>query len=329
MYTLQVIYNGQVQKTTTYQTLPGDTLERNLVIATGGDVGANEHSKTLTNVLGDHNVDVIMVGGDIAYDNGLRSCYYCIDLFLRLFDPVNERLGRLVPFVISLGNHDLGFNSYGTAEFDHTKNLYYAYFPQHSTVDSNGNLLNEVPDIADRRPYSYHVIGNTVHTRLDSGYTMYYDGVQANFISEVAEKYHNLVKMATFHVPMYPVCLGSTEDPRTVTEAKEYWGELFQKYNFSSVFENHVHLYKKTHPMLDGEANPGGRGVTYFGDGNWGSSPYICDFDGNSTGIMEAYSTSRHVWLINVTQDVLSHYAVNENNEIFDKVYDFNVADYV
>ena len=55
--------------------------------------------------------DIIILGGDTVYDNGLRTCYYSWDVFYSMFKPVYVDLKRLVPIVMSIGNHDVGFDA--------------------------------------------------------------------------------------------------------------------------------------------------------------------------------------------------------------------------
>jgi len=233
----------------------------------------------------------------------------------------------------SVGNHDVGFNAYQGTQIDISNNLYFNFFPQHSTTDNNGNLEYQVPDLGDRLSYSYHVVGNTVHLALDSGYIVPYDEAQIGFIEKVSTMYPSLVKYANFHVPMYPTCFSAHyDDPRTLSVPRAKWAPLFQKYKFSSVFENHVHLYKKTFPIDDeGKVNDA-TGVVYFGDGKWGISSNSCwaygEANGNATGLMEVMEDTRHIWIINMTSNNISHFAVNETNQIFDQVYYFNVSKY-
>lgn len=54
--------------------------------------------------------DVILIGGDIAYDNAVSACYWTWDLFLDQLGLLQQRLKRLVPVVYGVGNHDLGVN---------------------------------------------------------------------------------------------------------------------------------------------------------------------------------------------------------------------------
>ena len=333
LYYFEVYFNDKMQRNGTYQTLPTNALERNLTIAVGGDAGTSSNTREMTAVLGAFPLDAIVVGGDVAYDNGMRSCYYSFDLFLRMFESVNQKIGRVVPMIFSVGNHDVGFNAFQNTKIDISQNLFFTYFPQQSKVDTAGNMLSLVPELSERTSYNYHRIGNTLHFSLDSGYILPHHGVQTDFIQSVSKSFPNYVKMANFHVPMYPACFDATHDDiRTMEDPASYWSPLFDQHKFASVFEHHVHMYKKTYPVLDGAPNPGGEGVVYFGDGNWGISPNECLQYGpsyNQSGILEVVSDITHVWIVNITQDTLSHYAVNKSGQIFDQVYNFTVSNYI
>lgn len=41
----------------------------NFTMMTGGDIGINPESRAMNQMLLDHNADIIMIGGDISYDN--------------------------------------------------------------------------------------------------------------------------------------------------------------------------------------------------------------------------------------------------------------------
>lgn len=75
---------------------------------------------------------MILIGGDVGYDNGNLHCYYSWDLFLNTFEQEFADMDRIVPFIFSIGNHDVGFNDY--ADYNITVNdengpLYFTYFP--------------------------------------------------------------------------------------------------------------------------------------------------------------------------------------------------------
>lgn len=48
-----------------------------------------------------------MIGGDVAYDDAMSTCYYSWDTFLSMFDNLNNKLGRLIPMITAVGNHDV------------------------------------------------------------------------------------------------------------------------------------------------------------------------------------------------------------------------------
>jgi hypothetical protein len=54
---------------------------------------------------------VIIIGGDVVYDDGMKNCYYSWDTFYDLFDILNNKLNRIVPMIMTIGNHDVGYNA--------------------------------------------------------------------------------------------------------------------------------------------------------------------------------------------------------------------------
>lgn len=88
-------------------------------MAVGGDVGLDQLAKTLTGYLPSFDPHVVILGGDIAYDDGMKTCFYSWDNFYQIFEEeLNNKLGRLVPIVMSVGNHDVGFDSLADVELD-------------------------------------------------------------------------------------------------------------------------------------------------------------------------------------------------------------------
>lgn len=68
-------------------------------------------AKRITKWIAAYDPDVIVIGGDLAYDNGMRTCYYSWDNFYYIFEDINKQLNRLVPLIMTIGNHDIGFDS--------------------------------------------------------------------------------------------------------------------------------------------------------------------------------------------------------------------------
>lgn len=87
-------------------------------MAVGGDVSMTPEGLTITDNLINYDPDVIIIGGDITYDDGMRTCYYSWDNFYDIFDELNNKLNRLVPLIMTVGNHDVGFDSMATVQLN-------------------------------------------------------------------------------------------------------------------------------------------------------------------------------------------------------------------
>jgi hypothetical protein len=54
-------------------------------MAVGGDVSMTKEGELITSYLVNYDPDIIIIGGDIAYDDGMRTCYYSWDNFYNIF----------------------------------------------------------------------------------------------------------------------------------------------------------------------------------------------------------------------------------------------------
>lgn len=121
----------------------------------------------MTSYLINFKPDVIILGGDTVYDDAMRSCFFSWDEFYSMFDTVNTKLDRIVPLILTVGNHDIGFDAL-TDNYMRTSQdeypLFFVYNPQHKSE------TNDVPSYDKRRSYHYHIVGPTMHFNLDSGY---------------------------------------------------------------------------------------------------------------------------------------------------------------
>lgn len=300
LYEVQIHYDNQLQASFNYETFPDETSTRNLVISTGGDLGDRNVGRQMTLQVGLSNPDVIVVGGDLAYDDGLQTCYFTWDNFLRSFAVSTLNAGRLIPFLFSIGNHDLGLNPLSQRNLSQTAEgpLYHVFFPQNTVpgLDQNGNPISKVPALPDRRSYHYHKLGKLVHLNLDSGYVTYFNE-QMDFISTVAKAYQRYIKIVSLHNPAYYAC--KINNDQAVQETIMKWIPLFDQYKFMSIFENHEHCFKKSFPLKGGHFDEDG--IYYLGNGNWGAQlSHPCRVN-NATGILEVANADNHYWLVNVS----------------------------
>jgi 3',5'-cyclic AMP phosphodiesterase CpdA len=132
---------------TSYKTLPkfGDTTA-NIRVIMGGDIGLNPEGREIFDVMSrEPSIDLMVIGGDIAYDNAMAYCYYSWDNFYDLMDRINHindtSNSRLVPFILAIGNHDIGNN--GLAKIYTFPSAmgpwWFAYNPQHfDSLDARG-----------------------------------------------------------------------------------------------------------------------------------------------------------------------------------------------
>lgn len=75
---------GSTLKQAFYKTVPNATASE-VRMAIGGDLGMTKNGEIMTSYLFQYNPDIIILGGDTVYDDGMRSCYYSWDNFYRMF----------------------------------------------------------------------------------------------------------------------------------------------------------------------------------------------------------------------------------------------------
>ena len=49
--------------------------------------------------------DAFIIGGDIAYDNNMATCWYTWDRFFSLYDMMVNGIGYMIPLIGAVGNH--------------------------------------------------------------------------------------------------------------------------------------------------------------------------------------------------------------------------------
>lgn len=304
LYTVEIYYNGKTQATTTYQTLPGTASSDNFTLIYSGDAGYNLNSQQMTPVIAEQNPSALIIGGDIAYDDGANSCYYTMDLFLSMVEKgINEKLGRLVPLILGVGNHDVGFNSMWRVKMEVNEKgpSYYVNFPQSLPVNSKGQVENRAPKVKERNSYHTHMIGNILNVILDSGYMTPHGGGQAKWLEGVSKTYKDHPKVAVYHDPIFPPCYHPYASSNTTKAGIENWVPVFTEYKFMAAFENHAHAYKRTYPMKGAEKAADGVGIVYLGDGAWGpeSSCKLKDYS-LSKDIYQSVSGVNNVWVVEV-----------------------------
>lgn len=272
---------GAVNTTRSRAFYTGPANDEEFSFAVGGDSGNSREARLTMGAVGAARTTAgaplfAVVGGDVAYDNGMRSCWRCWDRWLDAYlEATSAEMpdDLMLPLLISMGNHDAGCNA-GSAAFEHRHvtddadpliPLVTHYFPSAEVAPS------------ERLSYSSHVVGNsTLLLNLDSGYLASMDGPQLAWLSETLRaQAARPFRMAVYHVPIYPwhpTDAAETPDTPQVPEGRALWAPLFDEHGLGAAFENHVHSFKRTKPLRDSQPHP--NGTVYVGDGYWGVSDW-------------------------------------------------------
>lgn len=77
------------------------------------------------------------------------------------------------------------------------------------------------------------------------------------------------IKFVNYHVPIYSVCQTLDNNPERYLYALFHWIPTFDHYKVMTSFENHVHSFKRTKPLIGNQ--PAKKGTVYLGDGAFGA----------------------------------------------------------
>lgn len=330
-YYFQIYYDEEVQASNYYQTLPGEDNPRDMVIIQGGDMGDTSASRQVTIATGQLNPDVIILGGDLAYDNGMCTCYFAWDYLFRDLDEVNKQNGRLVPIVSAIGNHDAGLDSLNGKNLKVTTDgpFYMVFFPQHSSI----NQTIGVPALEERKSYHYHKFGKILLFNLDSGYFVYVgdeEDKQTLWMQSILDEHPSYLKFANYHCPIYFACKGHDSLSLDIIAAqRKEWLPIFDSYNFAIAFENHEHHLKRTHPLRNDAINS--VGTLYIGNGEWGTDDSGDCGIYNQTKLYEITRNVHHFWMINVSysQGVVENIAYGDDNKNVTSLVSQKLSDYM
>lgn len=311
LYKLLIFYGDKIQAERNYLTPPGPQ-DGEIKLIFGGDIGPNEQTRRMNDLIADHKPHALFLGGDITYDNNLAGCYYSYDSLLFMFESLFEKMGHIIPMVFAMGNHDIGLNHYSGRKLhiDEQTSHYFTFFPQHYKFDENKNKL--IPKVPERRPIFHHAFGNNLVFTLDSGYLQPANAYQAEYMQNVSRSYPSYHKLAQYHVPIKPSRYYDPNDYEK--DGLTHWEPTFTKLKFDAVFENHIHTLKRSKIMGGPKNAVQGEGFMYFGDGCWGVEPNSAPLS-NSTGAMEALKPINHVWLITINNTTRHYEAIGFDSE--------------
>ena len=241
-----------------------------------GDGGITDQTTQIITQMIATKPDVGFIGGDVAYDNGFLSCACVWDDFISIWESQKIDGKYLVPISLAVGNHDVGVNDNNVDAFApmsseqcnpesilHARPLFFAWFPYETT------LSGEITPICQRTTMRVHTVGNLANMWvLDTAYTV---SAQANvdYVNSIMGKSasSSAANFAVYHVPLYTANINDQDDG---VYLQQVWPSgIFDKYNFTTCFENHAHVYKRTKPLINNTVVSSG-GTVYMGDGKMG-----------------------------------------------------------
>jgi hypothetical protein len=149
-----------------------------------------------------------------------------------------------------------------------------------------------------------------------TGINVYYGRMQQRFLIDSLKMYSNKTRFANYHVPMYSGCKDFDMDPQTFIYGLFHWIPYFDKYKVMTIFENHVHSFKRTKPMRGN--TPTDDGTVYLGDGAFGAiASDFCTPD-KTTPIFDVQTNQNNFWISTVDNKQVQHSAYNTSGHIID-----------
>jgi hypothetical protein len=299
---------GKESASSRFRTMPQKT-DRPVHFVVGGDLYQDDffRFKKMNGKVAKMDPDFIVLGGDIAYTRGhravLKGRYFEIQRWQTFFKAWKEQLvtsdGRLIPFVIAVGNHDLP-----SKRVDPKKEpvLFYELF----ALPEQGTPFRAL-DFGDYLSFFL----------LDTGHTVPIIGKQTEWLQKaLAERKGTKAhQMAVYHVAAYPSFYAYRKG--TPEKIRQNWIPLFDQYQVKTVFEHHDHAYKRTFALKNDKVDP--TGTLYLGDGAWGVSPRVPS-EANEVWYLAKTASKNYVFLVSLQAEKGVVQAIDIDGNIFDEV---------
>lgn len=291
-----------------FRTGPSAYSDRGFVFASGGDMQWSRAGVALATRAASEAPLFVLVGGDIAYENGMSGCYLRMDEWFYNYNRYMkiEPGGYSIPILTAIGNHETG----GFRRRREDAAFYFKYFPHELNTS-----------IGDRSSYHEHLFsGHTYLVILDSYVSSPIGGRQVQWLRERLDVQKESVssgadarrvhRIAAYHASAYPVV---RRELRYLSEdIRVHWVPLFEEYAFGAALEHHYHALQITKPIFNNTVNLR-RGVTYMGSGAWGVPPRM-DIDTDSWWVERAISAD-HIFVTSCDSDYCMSLAMVYNTD--------------
>lgn len=235
-----------------FRTMPAKITDEFRFVS-GGDAGVDAHAVATNRLAALQDPNFVLIGGDLAYDNGKSPATFT--KFLKNYrSTMVDSQQRLIPMISCIGNHEV-VGGYSTRRED---------APQYLSV-FDGLFAERTFATLDFGDYLSLVL-------LDSNHLTPVAGEQTDWLAKTLADRQELPHLIVAnHVPAYPSYrspIGPEGKKGTGEDQRQHWSPLFERYKVDAVLEHHDHAFKRTLPLTDGHFDR--NGVVYLGDGSWG-----------------------------------------------------------
>ncbi len=290
--------DGKVFK---FRTMPKD-LSQPIRFVTGGDVYHEKRWMDRMNTLAARMDPAFVVfGGDLAYAHGgtnEEQITRWFDYFASWKKCAVAADGRLIPMLVSIGNHEVK-GSY-RKPLENARSFY-------TLFSSPGEQGYQCLDFGK---YLSLLL-------LDSDHTHTIAGEQTVWLAKTLSARRKVPHVIpVYHTPAYPGY--RVFDATQASEVRQHWCPLFDQHGVKLVFENHDHCFKRTLPIRGNKVDP--QGTIYLGDGAWGVGLREPD-PKKPKWYIAKNGAIRHLYLVTLYPDARHVLAINEGGQIFDEVY--------
>ena len=277
------------------------TRERPLRIANGGDTMHKvEWFAATTRVFAARDPDLIVFGGDLAYEDGKDG--ERVALWIRTYaEHARAPDGRALPFISCIGNHELvGHYGGDAAKAPH----FFAMLP----LDG---VAYRAVDIGDQVTFLL----------LDTDHATRMAGAQTTWLAQaLAARRTRSTVIPVYHYPAWPTVKAAKDavpaDDRVARMVRDLWVPLFEQHGVRVSLEHDQHTFKRTIALRAGQPDP--NGITYLGDGAWGVE--VRKVHPGAQHMVKTASR-RHGWLLELHDGGrIDATAIDETGEVFDHV---------
>jgi hypothetical protein len=258
-----------------FRTMPAKATNA-IQFVSGGDSGAGEHALTNNALAARQEPYFVLMGGDLAYDNGRSPSTFL--KFLRNYRAgMVDPQGRLIPMIACIGNHEVN-GGYGGKRSD------------------SAHYLSVFDGLYRERTFGVLDIGDYLSlVLLDTNHIAPVAGEQTDWLARtLAERQERPHLIVANHVPAYPSAREPFGESGTGVDQRLHWSPLFERYKVDAVLEHHDHTFKRSFPLANGLRDK--YGVVYLGDGSWGKirSPLPPEKRPYLAAVAESYHLTVH-----------------------------------